>query len=352
MCGFTDFYYLCIMHITDLHIQNYKSIKELKIKTNRLNVFIGEPNAGKSNILEALSFFSINAMDSNFRKFIRYKSTGNLFYDSVLDKPINIKTNVRKFQLEYAKHDSGALMNSFRGVFYEKDEELAAAIKNPHGGASPNFTMAHDGTIRDNYGGNMSTHISAYTFKRLEKFEQNFRNFLNPPYGDNIPNLLLSSSDLKKMVSTFFKDKGYKINLKPEDNDLEIAKEEDEIIYSYPYMTISETLQRIVFILLAIETNKNATLIFYEPEANTFPFYTKYVAERIAQDKTNQYFITTHNPYLLLNIIEKSPSKELNVFVTTMKRYQTKVHLLTKEQIKKVIELQHDVFFNLDKFVK
>ncbi|MEO8404589.1 MAG: AAA family ATPase [Chitinophagaceae bacterium] len=339
------------MHIKDLHIQNYKSIKDLKIKTNRLNVFIGEPNAGKSNILEALSFFSINAMDDNFRKFLRYKSTGNLFYDSVLDKPINIKTNVRKFKLEYAKNDAGALMNHFTGVYYEKDEELETLKKNPQG-VSSNFTMQHDGTIRNNHGINMSTHTCAYIYKRIEKFEQNFRNFLKPPHGNNIPNLLLSSSELKKMVSSFFREKGYKINLKPEDNDLEIAKEEDEVIYSYPYMTISETLQRIVFILLAIETNKNATLIFDEPEANTFPFYTKYVAERIAQDKTNQYFITTHNPYLLLNIIEKSPSKELNVFVTTMKNYQTKAHLLTKQQVKEVIELQHEVFFNLDKFTK
>jgi AAA15 family ATPase/GTPase len=340
------------MHITDLHIQNYKSIKELKIKTKRLNVFIGEPNAGKSNILEALSFFSINSMDNNFRDFIRYKSAGNLFYDSVLDKPINIKTNVLNFILEYAKNDHGAILNNFNGVFYEKSEDLAAIKKNPHHSKHSKFTMAHDGILSNKHGGNHSTHIIAYIFKRIRKFEQNFRSFLNPPYGDNIPNLLLSSSDLKKMVSTFFRGKGYKINLKPEDNDLEIAKEEDEIIYSYPYMTISETLQRIVFILLAIETNKNATLIFDEPEANTFPFYTKYVAERIAQDKTNQYFITTHNPYLLLNIIEKSPSKELNVFVTTMKKYQTKTHLLTKEQIKEVIELQHDVFFNLDKFTK
>ncbi len=340
------------MHIKDLHIRNYKSIKELSIETNRINVFIGEPNAGKSNILEALSFFSINAMDNSFKNFIRYKSVSNLFHDSVLDLPIHIKTNKKNFILEYAKNAQGALMNNFRGVFYDKDEELNEVRKNAHGGTSPNFTLEHNGNIRDNFGGNMSTHVSAYIFKRLDKFEQTFRSFLNPPYGDNIPNLLVSNTEYKKMISTFFKDKGYKINLKPQDNDLEIAKEEDEIIYSYPYMTISETLQRIVFILLAIETNKNMTLIFDEPEANTFPFFTKYVAERIAQDKTNQYFITTHNPYLLLNIIEKAPSNDLNVFVTSMDKYQTKAHQLTKDQISEVIELQHDVFFNLDKFTK
>lgn len=340
------------MRITDLHIQNYKSVKDLKIDTNRVNVFIGEPNAGKSNILEALSFFSVNAMDNSFKNFIRYKSVGNLFYDSLLDQPIDIKTNVKKFKLEYAKNVQGALMNNFRGIFYDKEEELEAAKKDPHSGTSPNFSLDHNGSIRYNNVENMSTHVLAYIFKRLDKFQQTFRSSLNPPFGDNIPNLLLSNSEYKKMISIFFRDKGYKINLKPEDNDLEIAKEEDEIIYSYPYMTISETLQRIVFILLAIETNKNSTLIFDELEASTFPFFTKYVAERIAQDTSNQYFIATHNPYLLLNIIEKSPSKELNVFVTSMDKYQTKAHLLTKVQIGEVIQLQHDVFFNLDKFKK
>jgi AAA15 family ATPase/GTPase len=339
------------MHLTDLIIRNYKSIKELTIPTNRINVFIGEPNAGKSNILEALSFFSINAMDDSFRKVIRYKSVSNLFHDSILDQPIEIKTNVKNFRLEYAKNAQGALMNNFRGVYFDNEEEINEVRINPNS-QTPNFTMEHDGTFRGIYGGNLSTQVCTYIFKRLDKFQQTFRSYLNPPYGDNIPNLLISNTEYKKLISNFFKDKGYKINLKPLDNDLEIVKEQDEIIYSYPYMTISETLQRIVFILMAIETNTNMTLIFDEPEANTFPFFTKYVAERIAQDKTNQYFISTHNPYLLLNIIEKSPSKDLNVFVTSMDKYETQTHLLTKEQISEVIEMQHDVFFNLDKFKK
>jgi len=337
-------------HISNIHIQNFKSIKDLKLQANRVNVFIGEPNTGKSNILEALSVFSINAMDSGFKQLIRFKSTGNLFYDSVLDKPISIKTNVQSFKLEYKKNDNGALMNQFAGLFYQKEEDLLKKTNSNHD--RPSFDMRHDGTIINNYGANFQTHVVTYIYKRLEKFEQTFRPFLNPPYGDNIPNLLLSSSEYKKMVSNFFRDKGYKINLKPEDNDMEIAKEEDEIIYSYPYMTISETLQRIVFMMLAIETNKNSTLILDEPESNTFPFYTKYVAERIAQDKSNQYFITTHNPYLLMNIIEKTPSKELNIYITKMKNYQTKAHLLSKADLKEVVRMQHDVFFNLDKFAK
>ncbi len=40
--------------IEKLAIKNFKSIKELDIDCRRINLFIGEPNTGKSNILEAL----------------------------------------------------------------------------------------------------------------------------------------------------------------------------------------------------------------------------------------------------------------------------------------------------------
>jgi hypothetical protein len=44
--------------IENLSIKNFKSIKYLSIDCKRINLFIGEPNAGKSNILEALGVIS------------------------------------------------------------------------------------------------------------------------------------------------------------------------------------------------------------------------------------------------------------------------------------------------------
>jgi len=49
--------------IEEVHIQNFKSIYDLKIKTGRINLFIGENGSGKSNLLEALVF--VSASDSN-----------------------------------------------------------------------------------------------------------------------------------------------------------------------------------------------------------------------------------------------------------------------------------------------
>ena len=44
--------------IETLEITNFKSVKHLKLPCKRFNVFIGEPNTGKSNILEALGLLS------------------------------------------------------------------------------------------------------------------------------------------------------------------------------------------------------------------------------------------------------------------------------------------------------
>ena len=47
----------------NLEIKNFKSIKELKLNTKKVNLLIGKPNVGKSNILEALGLF-INTTQS------------------------------------------------------------------------------------------------------------------------------------------------------------------------------------------------------------------------------------------------------------------------------------------------
>ena len=51
--------------IKKLHIKNFKSIKELDLNCARVNVFIGEPNTGKSNILEAIGIYCLPNM-TNF----------------------------------------------------------------------------------------------------------------------------------------------------------------------------------------------------------------------------------------------------------------------------------------------
>src|SRR6266542_3815784 len=47
------------------------------------------------------------------------------------------------------------------------------------------------------------TNFRTYLFKRLPNFEINYLPFLNPPFGENIPNILQSKKEWKQMVSDF-----------------------------------------------------------------------------------------------------------------------------------------------------
>jgi AAA15 family ATPase/GTPase len=96
-------------------------------------------------------------------------------------------------------------------------------------------------------------------------------------------------------------------------------------------------------------SNKNSVLVFEEPESNAFPYYTKYLGERIALDETNQFFIATHNLYLLSAIVEKGRKEDVQVFITYFKDYQTKVKPLTPDEVAELMEA--DPFFNLDRFI-
>ena len=322
----------------------------MDIKAKRVNVFIGEHNSGKSNILEALSWFSVNALDKNvFNQLFRYKTAGNFFYDFDGTQTIEVFTNELILKIRYARNNLGALLNYFEGVIYSSDRIVLDENEWPENG--PNLITFHlnfHQNIIENVSGAFESKFRAYSFKRLQKFEINYRNFLNPPFGENIPNILQSNKKWRDLVSDFFKSKGFRLIAKPTENEIEMAKDVNDELYSFPYPTISETMQRFVFLILALESNKDSILILDEPESNMFPFFVKDFAERIANNESNQYFIATHNPYLLNSLLEKTPLNDIGVFITRMENYKTSVVPCDKEQINELISLGSGVFFNLD----
>lgn len=170
------------------------------------------------------------------------------------------------------------------------------------------------------------------------------------PFGENLVSVILSNSEFKNLVTEIFKSKGFRLNIKPVEREMLISKEKNDEIYSYSYNNISETLKRIIFFMASLETNQNTALIFDEPEANTFPFYTKYFAERIAFNETNQFFFTTHNPYLLESIVAKTSFADLNVSIAYMENYETKLRILNKEEVIELMDL--DIFFNLKRYTE
>jgi hypothetical protein len=322
--------------IKQLEIKNFKSIKHLKLKCKRVNLFIGEPNTGKSNILEALGFLS-HICYGNLRDFVRFETMIDLFYDRNLEmnNNINVLIDGRTFEVSFKD-----------GVFHGDYSSIETPFK-----------------IRifnyDYKGGRASTHhkdfskFKFYRFFPMQNFPDKRSEFLLPPRGPNLLAVILAHKELRHILMQIFNKFGFEIALRPHEGKIDIQKRlQDNILISLPYYTASDTLQRIVFHLTAIHSNKQSVLIFEEPEAHAFPYYTKYLAERIAVDTNdNQYFISTHNPYFLLSLMEKTPKDEIAVFITNMKNYQTKAKTLSEDDMKEVLEKGIDIFFDVERFL-
>ena len=84
-------------HIKNIEIKNFKSIRHQKIEDcRRINVFIGYPNVGKSNILEAIGLYSLLQLRNEHFKFneiCRVKHFSELFYNQDSKETNNIIIN-------------------------------------------------------------------------------------------------------------------------------------------------------------------------------------------------------------------------------------------------------------------
>ncbi len=323
--------------ITKLSISNFKSVRQLDIECKKVNLFIGEPNTGKSNILEALALLSWCGQSGQepLSNYVRFELMQYLFYDGlVADQSVKIRISTKEI-------DPTGIRVTFNTNLYEirKWEGNSTFRKVDKRGRYKGSTAF--GHTRD---------IKFFRFKNLSKYDVEEPGSLKPPSGANLFSVVFGSEALRETMKEFYRKYGLKLFMKPHERDFELVKQADDSLISYPYTLTSDTLRRIIFYTVAIASNKDSVLVFEEPESNAFPYYTKYLGERIALDQANQFFIATHNPYLLSAIIEKARKEDVQVFITYFEDYETRIKCLTLDQVSELMEA--DPFFNLDRFIE
>ena len=91
--------------VNEVEIKNFKSIKDLKFDAKQINVFIGKPNVGKSNILEAISLLGAGYSDLDkgdfLKDIIRFEELSNLFNDENLKEDVFVKADNFKAQIHH-----------------------------------------------------------------------------------------------------------------------------------------------------------------------------------------------------------------------------------------------------------
>ncbi|MHA1224221.1 MAG: AAA family ATPase [Candidatus Heimdallarchaeaceae archaeon] len=347
--------------IKEMIVENFKSIKRVNLEFSKINVFIGEPNVGKSNILEALGMFS-SLRYYNYSKdrkliskdFIRYEDLSNLFHNDNISKEIRIITDEcyisLKFLEDFFKY---AGYKSELGFKYNKDNKMYRDV------IKSDLVFDQD---LDTFGKNYSTNIKhdpkskvfpkVKMFKSLEldKFTSKDFSELKPPFGINLLSILNTNERLYNYLNDILKDFDLKIMLRGAEGKIELVRDVKGKLVSSPLRLVAETFHQLFLLISALQTSKNSILVFEEPETHMFPKYSKYFAEMITKEThSNQFFLSTHNPYFLISLIEKSDRNNICVFAVSYFNSETKVKKLSKEDLSNLLQ-KEDPFFNIAKF--
>jgi len=324
--------------IHKLSIRNFKSIRELDLDCRRVNVFIGEPNAGKTNVLEALGLWC-PGVHHEFHRTYRAEFVSELFFDQDVTQEITVDAD--GVQLALAKTDRGALMGIAETHLGEFAVSSAVHIDENLDVLSNDFKSRSRGPD-----------VKFFLYDSVVTDSEATSTGLAPPFGGNLASLLASNKVARQTAADYFCDSRYRLTVDVGKRHLSMSREEDSAVVSFPYSATSETLRRMIFYRLALETSRKCILCFDEPEANSYPPYTKILAESIAKDEQeNQFFLTTHSPYMLTSIIGKTPASDLNVFVCRLEGSETKVYPMNEDQRMELMEMDMSAFFNLDRFL-
>lgn len=339
-------------HISNIEIKNFKSIRHQVIDgCKRINVFIGYPNVGKSNILEALSLFAIKK-EIALTDLIRVKEDPTIFFDGFIDNSIVVTIND---MIEIiATYSENKLKLNFQLSSHSKSSEpvifnstSASALRQI---TFSNFMFSSESRYKSSH--NLDEFVvKKYEFRKNPQPLQHTFSSLEYPFGNNLFGIINSNSDIKKDISLILKEYELELLYDSRSQTFIIIKRTNAGIFTVPYDLLADTIQRLIFYKAAIFSNKNCVLLFEEPESHMFPPYIRKLTTDIIFDQTNQYFIATHSPYVLDALLEDAPH-DISVYLTHYQKGETKVKLMEVDDIDEVRKYGVDLFFNLESYLR
>ncbi len=323
--------------ISSVTINNFKSVKSVTLSDcRRINVLIGRPNVGKSNILEALALFDvpymINSSTKSLKNLIRIENTANLFYNGISTSPAEV----------YAGDNS---IKIIRGL----NNGISLELKTHNQEAKYSFTPSLN--ISTKKEPSAFSDILTYFFPKRFVAESSNIGFLLPPSGGNLMEIVANLPELKASLAELFHGYGLKMMFDSGSQQIKAMRENGLDMFLVPFSSLADSLQRLIFYKAAIDSNQGKVICFEEPEAHTFPPYISNIVDNVISDDKNQYFITTHSPYVMSSLLE-SAGEDLAVFVVDMENNATTVNRMTEEQLQQAYDNGMDMFYNIEVYLR
>lgn len=322
-----------VMRIRNLEIERFKSIKKAEIECRKVNVFIGEPDTGKTNILEALQFLSCQGWGVPVGPSLRLRPElgfSGLFHRQFVDKPFLLVVDGSRCE--------AALL---------KPETLSISWKGAPSSSSWQFEFSSPSTQPTMQG------FRHYSFQSTSGWGY----FAGGPTP-----LAVSVPDGRNMfyvvkhheqANTLFRRELAKVGLRPHfaehSKSYYMTDITGEELRDYSLEALSDSVKRLLFYTTILLTVDHSVIVMDEPDVFAFPPYPKTLGEMIAGDATNQFFLTTHNPYFLTALAEKTDEKDLGIFICQRDdQGSTWPVLLDHARVSRLLEHGPSLFFNLD----
>jgi AAA15 family ATPase/GTPase len=346
-------------HIKNIEIKNFKSIRHAKIEDcRRVNVFIGYPNVGKSNLLEAMSLMSYwgNEYKTSLKFNCRFKDLIDLFNDGDRDKDAEVFWENFVFSLRYIDKNKLDFSVADRLSYIERYNSSSTNIFKTD---NINKEGQVGGLVlRDNTQFKESDLIvRKYQFKedRIDTpYSRNNPKVLSSPYGFNLSEVIRYNAGLRKECGELFSTYNLKLFF-DEENIMFIQKQLDDFsAFKISMNQVADTLQRLIFHKAAIVTNLNTVLLFEEPEAHMYPPYiSKFTKDVICDESNNQFFITTHSPFVLNDFLEQLKPEDLAIYLVSYEKVTgaTLINKMSDDDMHEAAQFGYDFFLNLRNFI-
>jgi len=175
-----------------------------------------------------------------------------------------------------------------------------------------------------------------------------------PPFGNNLAKVIYHNPDMQEFAKESAKEYGFEFNINSATNEISIQLRLNEgLVYTLPFEALADTFKRTLFYLSAVKHNKGYIITLDEPDTHAFPAYVSMLADEIIANSSCQFFIATHNPYLLNELIEKTPKGELAIFVCgyNNSKQTTIAKKLTDADLSELLNYGIDIFFNLNRYL-
>ena len=338
--------------IHDIEIRNFKSIRQARIEDcRRINLFVGPPNVGKSNLTEALSLLSYVNDDfyTHLSQICRFEFFSDLFYYGNVLESSNIQFNLNyrislKYQSEASLHLE--LQRKNRAV----DWECLFGIDLILNEQSPRLPeMSRRDLLSLKKEDLSSLKVFKYKFQ-INSFDKIISALhLASPAGENLFEVIQNNKEVKKEFAELIRPFGFKMLFDTQTKKLRLVKDLDAAtIASIPFGQIADTLQMLIFHLAGSLTNRDSIILFEEPEAHLYEPYILELTNRLKYDKQrNQYFVVTHSQYVIDELLRDEESRNsTNIYLVGIEGDSTTVKLIESKKNGDVFERGLNVFFN------